>query len=965
MSEIIASTYKLLEKTGAGGGGIVYCAEHLRLGKKVILKADKRKITTRADLLRREVDVLKNLSHPYIPQVYDFFVEGESVYTVMDYIEGESLDKPLKRGETYPQPVVIKWAKQLLKALCYLHSPIHGTPPKGYVHSDIKPANLMRRPNNDICLIDFNIALALGEENVIGRSAGYASPEHYGLDFSTDGESETYGKDSVMFEESDRTRTMSVGADDTTVTMSKAVSGFGTSKIKIVIPDVRSDIYSVGATLYHLLCGCRPAQNAKEVIPLSKQEFSPQIVEIITKAMNPNPDLRYQTAQEMLDAFLHLHENDPRTRRFIRNRRISMTFLSAVFLAGAAASFVGLKRMQETERFLKLAEYSQNARNEGDLDAAITYALQAIPEQTGILTPEYPSEAQKALTDALGVYDLSDGYKPHGTVELPAVPLCMKISPDGRTACAIYAYSAAVFNTDTGEIQVELPTEESALSEVEFLNDHVILYAGKGTLQAYDLEKEAVLWSGEPATSVSISGDGKRAAAVYKEETMAAIYDTANGQILYTVDFEGRHQKVTVNDNFANPDDNLFALNQDGTLLGVSFSDGSLKIYDLEHPGEELEIFDETSGYTHFEGGFYTQYFAFSASTSSGSVFAVVDTKEMVQTGGFASDGTAYSVQTDDTGIYLQSENLFVRIHPETGEQTPLVATSETIQSYARSGSHTLITTEEEFQFFDRNAGLTSRHEKEYQSNFLQIAEGTALIGSSDSPVIRIMQYENYPDTELFSYDPLYDHDEARISADQKTVMLFSYDEFRLYDMDGTLLTETEIPNAAQVYDQQYVRDEEGSRLEVIYNDGTVTAYSAEDGSRLYEKKGEKPDKDMYEEFVTDTLRIESPLHGTPVAYDLKSDRLVRELEKDTYLTYVTQSGEYVIVQFVTADGYCYGQLLDSRCGVLAELPYLSDVIGDTLIFDYPTGNLRETQIYEIGELCEMAENKRNGGNEE
>ena len=184
MSEIIASTYKLLEKTGAGGGGIVYCAEHLRLGKKVILKADKRKITTRADLLRREVDVLKNLSHPYIPQVYDFFVEGESVYTVMDYIEGESLDKPLKRGETYPQPVVIKWAKQLLKALCYLHSPIHGTPPKGYVHSDIKPANLMRRPNNDICLIDFNIALALGEENVIGRSAGYASPEHYGLDFS-------------------------------------------------------------------------------------------------------------------------------------------------------------------------------------------------------------------------------------------------------------------------------------------------------------------------------------------------------------------------------------------------------------------------------------------------------------------------------------------------------------------------------------------------------------------------------------------------------------------------------------------------------------------------------------------------------------------------------------------------------------------------------------------------------------
>lgn len=961
MSVIIASTYELIEKIGAGGGGVVYLANHLRLNKRVILKADKRKITTRPDLLRREVDVLKDLSHPHIPQVYDFFVENDVVYTAMDYIEGESLDRPLKRGERYPQSLVIKWARQLLEALQYLHSPVHGNPPRGYVHSDIKPANLMRRPNNDICLIDFNIALALGEENVIGCSAGYASPEHYGLDFSMDDDTKTRKPES---ESDGETRLMPGSSGTPTVTMS-GNSLSGTIRMKMILPDVRSDIYSVGATLYHLLSGVRPARNAKEVVTLSTEEFSPQIVEIISKAMNPNPNLRYQTAEEMLDVLNHLHLNDPRTRRFMRNRRISMTFLSAVFLAGAAASFAGLKRMQATERFLKLAEYSQNARSEGDLDAAITYALQAIPEQTGILTPKYPSEAQKALTDAIGVYDLSDGYKSHGTVELPAAPLCMKISPNGRTACAIYAYSAAVFNTDTGEIQVELPTEESALSEVEFLNDHVILYAGKGTLQAYDLEKEAVLWSGEPATSVSISGDGKRAAAVYKEETTAAIYDTANGRILYTVDFEGRHQKVTVNDNFANPDDNLFALNQDGTLLGVSFSDGSLKIYDLEHPGEELEIFDETSGYTHFEGGFYTQYFAFSASTSSGSVFAVVDTKEMVQTGGFASDGAAYSVQTDDTGIYLQSENLFVRIHPETGEQTPLVATSETIQSYARSGSHTLITTEEEFQFFDRNAGLTSRHEKEYQSNFLQIAEGTALIGSSDSPVIRIMQYENYPDTELFSYDPLYDHDEARISADQKTVMLFSYDEFRLYDMDGTLLTETEIPNAAQVYDQQYVRDEEGSRLEVIYNDGTVTAYSAEDGSRLYEKKGEKPDRDMYEEFVTDTLRIESPLHGTPAAYDLKSGRLVRELEKGTYLTYVTQSREYVIVQFVTADGYCYGQLMDSRCGVLAELPYLSDVIGDTLIFDYPTGNLRETQIYEIGELCEMAENKRNGGNEE
>ena len=181
MSKRVAGVYELGKQIGAGGGGVVYLGEHVRLKKKIILKADKRSLRTKEEKLRREVDILKNLSHTYIPQVYDFVPEDGVVYTVMDYIEGESLDKLLARGQLPSQPQMIGWACQLLEALDYLHN----QSPHGILHGDIKPANIMLRPNGDVCLIDFNIALALGEDGAVkvGFSRGYASPEHYGADY--------------------------------------------------------------------------------------------------------------------------------------------------------------------------------------------------------------------------------------------------------------------------------------------------------------------------------------------------------------------------------------------------------------------------------------------------------------------------------------------------------------------------------------------------------------------------------------------------------------------------------------------------------------------------------------------------------------------------------------------------------------------------------------------------------------
>lgn len=174
---LMAGIYELREEIGSGGGGVIYKAWHTRLQKDVVLKELRQGLSASLEIQRAEADILKNLRHSYLPQLYDFVVDGGRVYTVIDFIPGESFDKLLAGGKRYPQQQVIVWARQLLEALTYLHSQ---TPP--ILHSDIKPANIMRMPGGDVCLIDFNISLLLGDDGAapVGRSHGYASPEQYG-----------------------------------------------------------------------------------------------------------------------------------------------------------------------------------------------------------------------------------------------------------------------------------------------------------------------------------------------------------------------------------------------------------------------------------------------------------------------------------------------------------------------------------------------------------------------------------------------------------------------------------------------------------------------------------------------------------------------------------------------------------------------------------------------------------------
>ncbi len=948
MAKIIADTYQIEDEIGSGGNGIVYMGRHIRLNKPVVLKADKRTLSARPEALRREVDALKNLSHTYIPQVYDFIEEDGSVYTVMDYIEGESLDKLLSRGEKLAQPTLIEVACELLEALSYLHH----RPPYGILHGDIKPANIMATPEGDIRLIDFNIALALGEEGAVrvGFSRGYASPEHYGLDYSTPHTGATQPGLSEKTEVSTGSASMADNPSGSTFPDQQK------PRKTVIMLDVRSDIYSVGATLYHLLTGRRPDWDAKKVEPLRKDECSPAVAGIINKAMRPDPGDRYQTVDEMLAAFRGLHENDPRMRRHRRRVAVSAVVLSVLFLAGGGCTFVGLKQMQQLESNYALAEYSENALQQGDVKLAIDYALQALPEERGIFDPPYIPQAQKALTDALGVYDLADGFNAHLTIELPSEPLKVSISPGGTRIAVIYAFEMAVYGLESGNRLTALPAEPSALSDVDFVNDDILLYAGEGGIRAYNVTEGREMWAGQPATTIVHSADGARAAAVYKDEDHAVIYNIADGSIAGTVSFGGRKQSVATNDTMYDPDTDLFALNHDGTMLGASFSDGSLEIFNIFDPENGFILFDP-SEYTDFEGGFFDKYFAFAASGDHiDCLLDFIDVEAGEETGNFVNN-VPFHVKTNEKGIFVSSGNVLVKIDPVTGDQTEVAYTdADAVTSFSTDGEYAMIATaKNDYILFREGAIKTTEGTSDNSCDFVAAAGDYAVIGSLNSPSIRVLRRENHDDLELFSYDPEYQHDEARLSADGSTVMLFSIDGFRLYQTGGELITEVWLTEPEQIYDQQYRRDENGSRLEVTYYDGTIKTYSAADGSLISEKKAAAPDKSATEEFYTDDYHIVAPVHEAPKVYARDSGELVCELETDAYLTYVTQIEGGIITEYINSDNQRYGLLLDGECRTLARLPYMCDYINGKVIFDYPTGIMRQSRVYSIEELLSMA----------
>ncbi len=261
---ILQGRYRIVRQLGQGGMGAVYEAIDQRLDTTVALKetlfADERL----RKQFEREARLLARLHHPALPRVSDHFSEGDGQFLVMQFIPGDDLaEKMARKRGPFPADQVLTWADQLLDALDYLH-----TQDPQIVHRDIKPQNLKLTPRGQIILLDFG--LAKGQAGDISRVTTSASIFGYTPNYAP----------------------------------LEQIQGLGT--------DSRSDLYSLGATLYHLMTGVKPPDALSRAAAMVNGQPDPlqmasvanaavptDVDTFLAKAMAQNRDQRYATAADM------------------------------------------------------------------------------------------------------------------------------------------------------------------------------------------------------------------------------------------------------------------------------------------------------------------------------------------------------------------------------------------------------------------------------------------------------------------------------------------------------------------------------------------------------------------------------------------------------------------------------------------------------------------------------------------
>lgn len=311
---IVDEKYKILDELGHGGMCTVYLAINEKANKLWAIKEVRKSYDKNFEILKQsliaETDLLKKLTHPNLPSIVDIINSDENFLIVMDYIEGITLEKLLSEEGVQPQEKVVGWALQLCDVLNYLH-----TLPVPIIYRDMKPSNIMLKSNGNVVLIDFGTAREFKDtkesDTTCLGTRGYAAPEQFG--------------------------------------------GMGQT-------DARTDIYSLGATMYQLVTGHNPSQPPYEMYPITywNSGLSTGLERIIQKCICKNPADRYQSVNELRDELEHYHDLEIQVQKIYR-KRVAVFAVTILLAVGAAALGAG---------FMVAADKTKSSEYEDILDIA-------------------------------------------------------------------------------------------------------------------------------------------------------------------------------------------------------------------------------------------------------------------------------------------------------------------------------------------------------------------------------------------------------------------------------------------------------------------------------------------------------------------------------------------------------------------------------------------------------------------
>ena len=375
IGSVIDRRFRVIDQIGEGGMSVVWLVTDTRLGKQWAVKEIKKNARTDThkvivESLRKEANLMKGLDHPALPRIVDIIEDGESLFVVMDFIQGEDLKTVIQDPKrTIREDDVIDWGIQLCDALQYLHD-------KGVVYRDMKPGNVMLQNDGTVKIIDFGIAREYDpskqDDTMPLGTRGYASPE--------------------AFKKGEQT-------------------------------DARSDIYSLGVTLFHLATGHGPMEFVDQPTLPPIRDIDPSLSEgleaIIIRATQWDRSMRYQSCIEMS---LDLQNPGKLTAEYRKRLQRTVNQFKISGIIGVACLVIGIGclfgstavRASSYDGLVSRAATASKQEVDGQASEAEELYLEAIDIDPSVIEP------YRSLVDIdtdTGVYVGSSEYYPFTETE--------------------------------------------------------------------------------------------------------------------------------------------------------------------------------------------------------------------------------------------------------------------------------------------------------------------------------------------------------------------------------------------------------------------------------------------------------------------------------------------------------------------------------------------------------------------